>query len=194
MFDNVDRILYEDEQAMDYLPVPRAPWRHFVRQDPFMSMNDREFRINFRLKKDSVLNLNNVLSPYLKEDGRGHALTPLQMILLTLSSLAGDEFQRTSARLLRCDQATVSRATDKVLNALVCIKPLYVRLPTREEAQKSADEIRERFLLENFAYGIDGVHMLFREQPRNIEPVILPDGTFVEVDPREFRNWNYIFL
>ena len=34
MFDKIDGIHYEDEQAIDYLPVSRAPWRHFVRQRP----------------------------------------------------------------------------------------------------------------------------------------------------------------
>ena len=34
MFDKIDGIHYEDEQAIAYLPVPRAPWRHFVRQRP----------------------------------------------------------------------------------------------------------------------------------------------------------------
>ena len=73
MFDNNDHILYEDEQALDYLPVPRAPWQHFVRQDPFMNMNDWEFRIN--VEEGFCFESKLCFLPYLKEDRRGNVLT-----------------------------------------------------------------------------------------------------------------------
>ena len=51
LFDNVERVLNEDQQINAPIPSLRAEWRHFERENPFDSMSDREFRINHRLSK-----------------------------------------------------------------------------------------------------------------------------------------------
>ena len=48
-------------------------------------MGDREFRLHYRFTKESVLVLTDLLD--LQRDEWDNHLTPLQMVLLTLSSL-----------------------------------------------------------------------------------------------------------
>lgn len=95
--DRFDRIVLENHPWMDGIPNERQPWRHFPRDDPFTNMREEEFRRRFRFSKTNVLALCDRLTPHLRLVDKAHALTPLQMTLLTLSNLGGDEFQRTTA-------------------------------------------------------------------------------------------------
>ena len=177
ILDNVERLLYQEQQVNVDVPANRHDWRHFERGNPFESMTDREFRLNFRLSKESVIELTRLITPHLRVDNRSHSLTPLQMMCVTLDNLGADEFQRVTARLVQCDQGVVCRVLDKVFDAILALKPDFISFPTQREAAKSAAAIKDRFALDRFAYGIDGVHMLFREQPR--QP---------NVDAAQFRN------
>ena len=147
LFDNVERLLYEEYygDVIDNDLLPVHEWRHFDRGDPFVELNEAEFWLHYRFSPESVEHLADVITPHLRVDNRRHSLTPLQMVLLTLSSLGGDEFQRTTARMVRCSQQTVSVAAARVINALVALKPRYVRLPTADEEHASAQEILRRF-------------------------------------------------
>ena len=83
--DNFDEVVHQDEQiALDL--ENREPWRHFERHDPFVELNDREFRLQFRFSKDSVDNLVDLVTPHFPQDDCKHVLTPLQNVLVTLSS------------------------------------------------------------------------------------------------------------
>jgi hypothetical protein len=92
MFDSFDRILEQEEEIL-LCPSERQDWRRFVRDDPFISMRDEEFRLRFRFSKENVIKICDRITPHLAVDNRSHALSPLQMLLLTLSNLSGDEFQ-----------------------------------------------------------------------------------------------------
>ena len=63
LIDNVERILYEDEQANLDIPAIRADRRHFECDDPFQTMSNCEFRLNFRLNKASVIELACLITP-----------------------------------------------------------------------------------------------------------------------------------
>ena len=106
---------------------------YYVRDriDPF-DLTDREFKDNYRFEKDNVEEITNMLHQDIPDDGRIHSMTPLQMVCMTLSALAGDELQRTSARLTGCTQVTVHNSLHKVLDACIVIAPRYVRLDLSE--------------------------------------------------------------
>ena len=178
--DRVDRVDQIDQLVCEDLVLPsRQEWRHFVRSDPFVELRDEEFRLQYRFSKQSVLRLECEITPFLQVDERAHCLTPLQMLLITLSHLGGDEFQRTTARCVRCSTPTVANCLHRVLYALEKLKPRYVRLPNKDEENDSARQIRERFYLDKCAYGIDGVHMIFKDKPQRVL-----DGQ----DPVQFWN------
>ena len=79
------------------VPGIRADWQHFEQANLFESMKEREFRLNFRLSKESVIELTHLITPFLHEDVRSHTLTPLQMVCITLDNLGADKFQRITA-------------------------------------------------------------------------------------------------
>ena len=98
------------------------------------------------------------------------------MVCITLDSLEADKFQRITARLVPCDQGVVS-SLDKVFDAILALKADFIQCPTQREAAESAAVIKDRFGLGKFAYGIDGVHMIFQEKPRG-----------ANCDGKHFRN------
>ena len=66
---------------VDLNRTPVREWRQFERSDPFVDLNDREFKLQYRFSKQSVLRLVSELSPYLVDDKRKHCLSPLQLPL-----------------------------------------------------------------------------------------------------------------
>ena len=163
--DNIDRILYQDDQALLDPPLPRQTWRKHEREDFFDTLRDAEFRLQYRFTKDSVLKIADLLTPHLRPADRSHCLTPLQMTMLTLSNLAGDGFQRTTALHVRCSQGTVCNVMGQTLDAILQLKDQYVRFRSHAETEESANFIKDRFHLENFPYAIDGCHVVFKTRP-----------------------------
>lgn len=167
--------MYEDEQG---LPPLRQEWRKYVREDFFETMRDEEFRLRYRFTKPNVLTISERLEPYLKLREGSHVLTPLQMTMTTLSFLGGNDFQRTTSLLVRCSQGTVSNCVTQTLDALVQLKPRYIRFGSQQETQASADFIRDRFRLPMFPYAIDGCHVNFKEKPRDVPGELNPVDFF----------------
>ena len=66
---------------VDLNRTPVREWRQFERSDPFVDLNGREFKLQYRFLKQSVLRLVSELSPYLVDDKRKHCLSPLQLPL-----------------------------------------------------------------------------------------------------------------
>ena len=78
-------ILY-DEQADVPLRETRVLWD---RMNPLTNFNDREFRLNFRMAKPSLLSLVDLLGPDLERpDQRGSPLNPVQQTCLCLQYYA----------------------------------------------------------------------------------------------------------
>ena len=80
ILNNVERLLYEEQQVNVDVPANRHDWRRFERGNPFECMMDCEFRLNFRLSKESVIELTHLITPHLRVDKRSHTLTLIQMV------------------------------------------------------------------------------------------------------------------
>ena len=114
ILDNVARLLYKEQQVDVDVPANRHNWRGFEWGNPCESMTDGEFRLNFRLSKESVIELTRLITPHLHVDKRSHTLTPIQMVCICLDNLGADKFQRITAWLVQCDQGVVCWVLDKV--------------------------------------------------------------------------------
>ena len=114
ILDNVERLLYGEQQVNVEVPANRHDWQRFEWRNPFESMTDREFRLNFRLSKESVIELTRLITPHLRVDKRSHTLTPIQMVCICLDNLGADKFQHITARLVQCDQGVVCWVLNKV--------------------------------------------------------------------------------
>ena len=78
-------LLYDD---IDQIPIreTRVLWE---RKNPFIHFNDAEFRRNFRLEKQTLLSLVDILRVDLERpNNRGSPLSPEQQVCLCLQYLA----------------------------------------------------------------------------------------------------------
>ena len=101
-------------------------------------------------------------------------------VCLTLSLLAGNHLQRIGGIVGGVSQSTQYKILMKVVKAVnVVLKDQFLHLPSEEMLQRNAEENLRKYTLPGFGWAVDGVHMVFQEQPRN-----LPLG----VPPRSYFN------
>ena len=65
--------------------------------------------------------------------------------------------------MFSCSQQTISRYLKEFVDAVVQLKGVYITLPDENEMQSTSVQMKDRFKLENFAYAIDGMMAVFRE-------------------------------
>lgn len=91
----------DDEQEEVNQPRPRRPRQLLDRVNPIEAFTDYDFLKFYRLSKQTVIELAQLVSPLLdKPNNRGLPLNPLQCVCLTLSFLASAAFQRITGRLM----------------------------------------------------------------------------------------------
>jgi hypothetical protein len=107
-----------------------------------------------------------------RRNNRGRPLTPIQQVCVALNFYAGGHFTRISGLCGGVSQKTAWLAINRVTNKLCRLKAHFIRLPTTLEMEETAARLEERFHLPRFAFGIDGVVMIFDGAPRKV-----PEGT-----------------
>ena len=91
----------EEEQEEVNQPRQRRPRQLLDRVNPIEAFTDYDFLKFYRLSKQTVIELAQIVSPLLeKPNNRGLPLNPLQCVCLTLSFLASAAFQRITGRLI----------------------------------------------------------------------------------------------
>ena len=58
----------------------------------------------------------------------------------------------------------------KVTNAVLTLRPRFLRMPSASEKQEVAADMMDRFGLPGFACGVDGMVAVFNAKPRSIAP------------------------
>jgi hypothetical protein len=139
--------------------------------NPLTALSDTEFKSHFRFDKESVNRLAGLLNLG-RKNNRGRPLTPVQQVCLALNFYAGGHFTRIAALCGGVSQKTAWLAIQKVTNQLCLLKAQYIRMPTTQEMEETANRLEAQFHLPRFAFGIDGVVMKFDGAPRE-----LPEGT-----------------
>ena len=83
------------ELVADYLDLERVqrPRLFLDRTDPFTFLNDEDFRMRFRLRKDCYLMLLNLLNDELIVKNRTGSLSPTMQLMLTLRFYCTGSFQ-----------------------------------------------------------------------------------------------------
>ncbi|PSN46915.1 hypothetical protein C0J52_23681 [Blattella germanica] len=80
----------------------RAPRVFQHRSNPMIELNDKQFKMRFRLPKNVVEELEGRLHAQLQtKTNRNHALNPIFMILLTLRFYASDDVPEIDAAIFR---------------------------------------------------------------------------------------------
>jgi hypothetical protein len=170
--------LLNDLDGLDDLPGGdrqrvrgRLPHAVNRRLDPLIGLTDAEFKSNFRFDKDSVVRLVDILNLE-RVNNRGRPLTPVQQVCLALNFYAGGHFTRIAGLCGGVSQKAAWLAIERVTNQLVLLKDQFIHMPTDQEMEETATRLETKFKLPRFAFGIDGVVMIFDGAPRKI-----PAGT-----------------
>ena len=113
-------------------------------------------------------------------------------VCFTLGILAGNHFQRTGEIFGGIEQTTYGRIMRKVVRAInLTLKDDYLHMPSEEMLRQNAEENFRKYKLPNFGYAVDGVHMVFKEKPRQI-PLGMPPKDFFNRKSRSeyFLSWD----
>lgn len=100
----------------------------------FQSYSDEEFYQRFRLTKESVVNVLDIIGPNISPiTQRNKSITALNQLLLTLRFLATGTFQNIIGDVIGIYKTTVYRILKKVLSAIANLSGNYIEMPTMPE-------------------------------------------------------------
>ena len=117
------------QQWVNNRPVRRI--RHLRdRLNPLEEYDDANFRLRFRLRKDSVITLTAILKNDLEhQTRRGLPLTPMQQVLLTLRFYATASFHQVIGDLFGVTNYAVCKVIHRVSRAIVKHKRQFISFP-----------------------------------------------------------------
>jgi hypothetical protein len=145
------------------------------RDDPRELFCDREFVQHFRMSKNQLSELADLLNQFLAFDTqRGNPLPPIMQVCLALNHYAGGHFQRTSGYCARVSTNAARNALLRVTRGLCEISEEYIAMPEATEMADTARRMLQLHRLPNFAYGVDGLIVKFDGQPRGLPVHIQP--------------------
>ena len=134
-------------------------------------MRDQEFKRHFRLTKNSVTRLCDMLEEDLSfESNRGMPISPIVQICITLNHYAGGHFQRISGWCAGVSQNGARLSLQRVTEALVRRKGEFVYMPDSNTMQETAERMQDKFNLPRFAFAVDGCQVQFTNAPRKLPP------------------------
>ncbi|KAJ8970895.1 hypothetical protein NQ314_000982 [Rhamnusium bicolor] len=109
-----------------------------VRENHFLKWNENEFRQRFRLSKETVeLIIEEIKDEILCLRNENTALTPVEMVLVTLSFLAIGSILQIIGDFNGIDKSTASRVISKVIRIIAQLGNQFINMPsTAEELQK----------------------------------------------------------
>ena len=146
----------------------RPEKRYPARVNPADMMTDAQFKMHFRVDKETALTLVDLLGLTRPNVDWGSPLHPVQVLCLTLNHFAGGHFQRVTGYCGDCSQSSAHRAIQFVRDRILSLQEEYIRMPTLVERQETAAFMHEKYHLPGFAYGVDGMFAKFDEKIRRI--------------------------
>ncbi|XP_031334620.1 putative nuclease HARBI1 [Photinus pyralis] len=134
--------LTDDEDFLEVINIigrRRAAKIYRHRDNHFTKWNDKEFLNRFRLSKDSVRFVIDLIQEEISHPtNRNFAVSAECMVLLALRYLATGCFLSVAGDFIGIDKSTASRLTTKVCRAIASQHRIFIKMPTTEE------EMRER--------------------------------------------------
>ena len=108
------------------------------RSNPIELYNDEEFKCRFRLRKDSVTTIIDLVEMELQRPTyRNHAVPPVLQVCACLRFLATGAFhQLVGDTALGLSRPAVCRAVFAVTTALCRLAPTYIQFPVGEDAAR----------------------------------------------------------
>ncbi|XP_041362146.1 putative nuclease HARBI1 [Gigantopelta aegis] len=113
------------------------------RDDPYDSLSEECFRMRFRLTKNTVQNVTDMVRQDIEQPTRrNHDVSSELQVLIALRFYATGGFQLTMAGVHGLSQTTVCNVLKRVTIALARLRPHYIAFPNNVEL----DSVKVRFL------------------------------------------------
>ena len=140
LFFDVQAFQFQEQQNRRRLQ--RNPRVYRNRGDPRVTMSDQEFKRHFRLSKNSVTRLCDMLEDDLRFDtNRGMPISPIVQICITLNHYGGGHYQCITGWCAGVSQNGARRSLQRVTEALVRRKGQFVYMPDGDTMQSTAERM-----------------------------------------------------
>ncbi|CAH2001762.1 unnamed protein product [Acanthoscelides obtectus] len=111
-----------------------------ARVDHFTRWNEDEFRLRFRLSKNTVIMLEERIRDNIAPNTeRNHALTSMQQLLLVLRLCATASMLQTIGDFGGIHKSTASQVVKKVIHSIVTLAPEYIKMPRTQQEMQSIE-------------------------------------------------------
>ncbi|CAH1981915.1 unnamed protein product [Acanthoscelides obtectus] len=131
-----------DSENENRVKSPRAPRNFRRRVDHFTRWNDEEFRVRFRLSKETVTMLEQRLHVLTPKTERNYAVTAMQQILLVLRFCATGCMLQTVGDFTGIHKTTACRIVKRVIGIFASLAAEYIHMPNTQE---EIDEVKTKF-------------------------------------------------
>lgn len=122
--------------------------RNEEKLDAFAKYDDVQFKIRFRLDKQTVLHLCSLFGENIQPlTRRNRAIQAVDQLLIALRFFATGSYQRVIGDIFHVEQSTVHRIVHRVATEIAKLKGTYIKMPTTSEQLSIAHEF----------YGIAGM-------------------------------------
>lgn len=107
------------------------------RNNLFNELDDIEFKKRFRLSKNTVEQVANMLDNVFEPiDQRNQPVSKLNQILITLRYFATGSFQINIGDHFNISQPTVSRIVARVTRSIAALRPHFIQMPHTDEHER----------------------------------------------------------
>lgn len=139
-----DEIFLEDDiDVMDIIEFG-FPRRVFARPDFINEMADIEFYRRFRLRKDTVIKVLELIEDQLEfNNDLNNSVSPINQLLTALLFYSSGGHQLSISDLMKMDQSTVSRIILKVSRAIAGLNSHYIKMPSQDECIRTQTKFFE---------------------------------------------------
>ncbi|KAJ3653970.1 hypothetical protein Zmor_013188 [Zophobas morio] len=131
--------LTDDEDVLEVIEIleparMRRPKIFQLRENHFEKWNAGEFLKRFRFSKTGVrLILQQIQEQIKSPTERNHAVSPEQMLLVTLRFLATGSFLQVAGDFIGISKATASQIIHKVTRAIASLHTVFIKMPATED-------------------------------------------------------------
>lgn len=135
-FDEIDLILTSSDEEEIHRPRTVK-----FRNNLFEELDHVEFKNRFRLDKNTVLFLANLLELVIEPvNDRNHPVSKLNQILICLRYYASGTFQINVGDHFNVSQPTVSRIVTKITRHIAGLRPQFICMPHNEVEKRQTVE------------------------------------------------------
>ena len=160
---DVHRRIWNNPGRLYLAMVSRQFWD---RTEPLLHYSDVDFLRNFRLTKDTVTGLVELMeNDLINVSNRGKPLTPLQKICLTLSFLSNGSFMYTSGVMAGVKKTCTLNAIHKVVDTICAHAIEFMELPSPMEMRETANRLQRKYKIPDVALGVDGTFIRLERRP-----------------------------